>query len=640
MNEEKDEIHPEPVVMPPEVTGPQPLARPSFRKSAWSGARIGFRGVTFVILPISLLALIVGLVPIALGLGAGGGFDIYWAALGAVGFGAVGFYLSSALWGGIIGAVIGLSAALICRARGPSGSESLWTRANRPIRLFRRRGVDTLPIEAASVQHKTGARWRPWRWAVGVLVFLILVVFTVAFGTGVYARRIVDRRLAAALVAADRDDPNWRLDDLMAARDVVPDAENSAIVVARVVDMMPKNWPGAPITNPGVPNPPPNEVTLAFDEIGATAINVRLNDEASAILRDDLRRIDDAVQLARTVANYSRGWHELDLQPALIDTLLKETQAARGVARLLSADAAIRAHDGDIDGALDSCRAILGVGRSIGDEPFLISGLVRIAIGGVALNATRRVLGQGEPSDAALAKLQALVLDELSQPLLLQGIKAERATMDEIIRRIADSELPVSSLSGNPTPGERFPRMSPWGKVLFDNQRAVGLEWMHELVAIARQPAFKQPPLVKAWEAEMARVQRTRLGPFVATIPLLMMPATKAVTQAHARYQCELGAMAIVLASERHRRKTGRWPESITAIDRAILAQTPVDPFSGQPFLLERRDGEFLVHSIGPDLEDDHGAYVPKLWMRGGPDDVGTGAWDLPLRRQAADADL
>ena len=51
------------------------------------------------------------------------------------------------------------------------------------------------------------------------------------------------------------------------------------------------------------------------------------------------------------------------------------------MARLLQADAAIRAHNGDLDGALDSCRAILGAGRSIGDEPFVISQLVRIAIG-------------------------------------------------------------------------------------------------------------------------------------------------------------------------------------------------------------------------------------------------------------------
>ena len=57
-----------------------------------------------------------------------------------------------------------------------------------------------------------------------------------------------------------------------------------------------------------------------------------------------------------------------------IDTPLPQTQDVRTVARLLMIDAAIRAHDGNPDGALESCSAILGAGRSIGDEPFLIGG--------------------------------------------------------------------------------------------------------------------------------------------------------------------------------------------------------------------------------------------------------------------------
>ena len=118
------------------------------------------------------------------------------------------------------------------------------------------------------------------------------------------------------------------------------------------------------------------------------------------------------------VADHPRGRHELQLGPAVIDTLLPATQAARCVARLLQADAAIRAHDGDVDGAIDSCRALLNTGRSIGDEPFLISQLVRIAIGRTATIAARRVLGQGEPSDASLARLQALILDEGSAAAL------------------------------------------------------------------------------------------------------------------------------------------------------------------------------------------------------------------------------
>src|SRR5205085_7928808 len=137
------------------------------------------------------------------------------------------------------------------------------------------------------------------------------------------------------------------------------------------------------------------------------------------------------------------GRHELQIaRSPLLDTKLPETHVCPTVARLLGADAAIRAHDGDIDGALDSCRAQLGVARSIGDEPFLMSVAVRLEIGGWAMKSARRVLGQGEPSDAALARLQAVILDEVAEPILLRGIKGERAAMDELIRRLVDGEVP------------------------------------------------------------------------------------------------------------------------------------------------------------------------------------------------------
>jgi hypothetical protein len=371
--------------------------------------------------------------------------------------------------------------------------------------------------------------------------------------------------------------------------------------------------------------------------MSATADNVRLDGATADVLRDELETYGEVVKIARTVADYPRGRHELELGPTLIDTLLPEAQASRIAARLMAADASIRAQDGDPDGALDSCRAILGIGRSIGDEPFLISQLVRVAIGSVAMKSARRVLGQGEPSDPALARLQALILDELDQPLLLHGIRGERATVAELIRRLGAGEVSISALSeGAPRfdPGAPRAAIAPWGRLLFDNQRAVALDWMNAAVAIARRPVAERPRLWEAWQAEVDRVRLSRLGKFTATLPILMTPALSASSSSHSRCQCELGATAILLAAERHRRKTGDWPASIAAIDPSILPSAPVDPFSGQAFRLERRDGQLFIYSIGPNGTDEHGAYDSRRWTTGGPDDAGAVGWDVSLRRR------
>ena len=318
-----------------------------------------------------------------------------------------------------------------------------------------------------------------------------LLAIACGLGTGAYLGRIVDRRLEEAIAAADREDPNWRIDDLLAHRDVVPDDENSAIVVAEALERLPDTWPPARAAAPGQPNPPSSPVLKAFDRMVATAENVRLDDATARAIRDELKLEDTSVQIARSVADFSRGRHELELGPTLYDTRLAETQAARTLARLLEADAAMRVHDGDIDGSLDSCRALLGVGRSVGDEPFAISMMVRVAIGVTATRSARRILGQGEPADAALMRLQDLLLDELSQSLELHAMRGERAMLVELIRRVANGEVSITELSTSNSqsnsPGARS-AIAPWGKLMFDNQQAVALELMNEAVAIAQRP--------------------------------------------------------------------------------------------------------------------------------------------------------
>ncbi len=275
----------------------------------------------------------------------------------------------------------------------------------------------------------------------------------------------------------------------------------------------------------------------------------------------------------------------------------------------------------------------------MGDEPMLISQLVRNAIDSVAARSTRRVLGQGEPSDAALARLQAIILDEQSQPRLLMAIKGERALLDEAIRRLEAGEVAFSSLTraagtgsfGSGSAGNFFSRLA---RLALNGQRAVALEWLNDAVAISGRPASEQRDLWTAWEARIVAVKRSRFGQFTAMLPILLVPAVSAASSAFSRNQAELGATAILIAAERHRRRTGKWPASVKEIDPAILPAPPLDPFNGKPFHIEHRDGQLFIYSIGPNGKDDHGAFDPRRRAMGAPDDVGARAWDIDLRRQ------
>jgi hypothetical protein len=378
---------------------------------------------------------------------------------------------------------------------------------------------------------------------------------------------------------------------------------------------------------------------VAFDRLGATADNVRLDAATAATIRGELERYREAVRIARTLVFFDRGRHELEIGRTVVDTPLSETQGGRTVARLLEADAAMRAEDGEVDGALDSCRAIVATARSIGDEPFMVSQLVRYAIGLVAMKSTRRVLAQGEPSDRALARLQALILVERDEPLLLHGLRGERAMFVEVVRRLREGELSLADLSDvrvPVNPGGFQRGIAPWGKLMFDSHRALTLEWFNRAVAIAEGPPEERPPRWAEWEAEIGRVRRTWHAPFTASLPSLMMPAITSFDTASTRHQADLGATAILLAAERQRRRSGAWPGSVAAIDRDILPEPPVDPSTGEDYRMEHRDGRIVIYSIGANGVDEHGSYDPKKAIKGSADDVGAIGWDVHRRRQPA----
>ena len=292
------------------------------------------------------------------------------------------------------------------------------------------------------------------------------------------------------------------------------------------------------------------------------------------------------------------------------------------MARFLAADSALRAQDGDIDGALDSARAILSVARSIGDEPFQISAIVRISICSVAVKAIERALAQGSASDHALARVQADLSEVLLDPIFVNGMRGERAVLDELLRRFQADEVPLLDINS----GMRIPDIgltAPWGRLWYDHQRAVGLAWMNELVRIAEQPAPARPPLLAALDAEISQVKRDYVIAMGAIMPVLLVPVSAAPFDADQRYRAEVGSAIVAIAVERQRLKTGVWPATLDTIDPVILAETPDDSYNGEAFRILKDDSSYRVYSIGRNLEDERGAWDIKKWNDRVSDDVG-----------------
>jgi hypothetical protein len=90
---------------------------------------------------------------------------------------------------------------------------------------------------------------------------------------------------------------------------------------------------------------------------------------------------------------------------------------------------------------------------------------------------------------------------------------------------------------------------------------------------------------------------------------LMLTPALQQSVIAGAKTVARQRCLSAVVAVQRHRLRHGQPPESLNAVDSALLgpASEPPDPFDGQPLRYKIEESRVLVYSVGPDGKDDGG---------------------------------
>jgi hypothetical protein len=459
-------------------------------------------------------------------------------------------------------------------------------------------------------------RRSPWRRRLipgGILLLLLMLLP----GWMVYQRFADEWAAKKAQAEADRLDPGWRFEDLEGARSPVPDEENGALVVLAAHKLLPRNW--LPL-----PTPPTPGLTEAIPELSP---ELQLNDQQIKDLRAALGLAAPALTPARGLAKLPRGRYTVAWAPDGIGTLMGHVQDAREVANLLTLDAALRAQEGDADGAVASAQAALNTGRSIGDEPSPISQLVRRACTSLAVRSVERTLAQGEPSGPALSEFQRQLEEEAAPPVLVTALRAERAGLHQALEAFKAGKVNYQNY------GLKMPLLQPTPVMtLVDATKARGahaayLRYLTELVEIGKLPPQEQ-------KARLSQLKKPD-----GVLPMLLVALGEGddakIVDTFQRQQALLLAAVAAVAAERYRRDKGRWPEALTDLVPDYLAQVPTDLFDGGPLHYRRLEDGVVVYSVGPDGQDDGG----KIVRRGNPRsdaDIGIRLWDVARRRQPA----
>jgi hypothetical protein len=449
-------------------------------------------------------------------------------------------------------------------------------------------------------------RWRFWLLAVGVP----LVVLALA-GIGYVIR--TNSGLRSAIAEADRLDPRWRMDEIQADRVTPPPGQNAADKVVAVVRLKPANW----------------QTTQKVDELfhDLPAVN-QLNDRQIALLNEALEPLAPALAEARSLIDTPRGRHPITYTPDWIGTLLPTVQSTREAATLLRYDVLDKAQAGDVDGAVRSCHAALHTGTSLGDEPILIAQLVRIACQAVAVKLLERTLAQGAPAEAVLAALQARLEQVEAEPLLLYGLRGERAGSNQLFENIRNGTIPTGNAIGTFGLGGGLPSAAGYLMNVpgFLTAQHTGLlEFMTELVEIAKRPPEEWAGLFAAQKAKVNDL------PVLAR---LLAPAMDKMAEACARNHVLLRCAIVAVAAERYRLTKGQWPATPQDLVTAgLLTAVPTDPnAAGQPIKVVKVADGLTVYSVGEDGTD-NGGKLDRLPKKPGAD-YGFRLWDVAARRQ------
>lgn len=303
----------------------------------------------------------------------------------------------------------------------------------------------------------------------------------------------------------------------------------------------------------------------------------------------------------------------------------------REFARLLQAEAKFRKQRSDINGAVESCAAILKLARRMGDEPFLVSFLVQQAIFGIGVvGLWDRVLSDSEASrDAYRNALKELRAWDINRDFV-RALKAERFIVGiqvfDWLRKAGKRQNVLANLKHLFSADEID--LAFWfspNRYLTENQ-LLFLTLFRQLIALAQKGAPYDFQALQSYEGELRKkvdqeweisVGKRKISWRPYLYVAIMMPvylrAFERTTHTHALKRAAETALALRL----YRAEKGKYPDRLQELVPNYLPQVPVDPYDDKPIRYRKLQKGFKVWCVGGNRKDDGGVKVRDWWRKG-----------------------
>ena len=392
------------------------------------------------------------------------------------------------------------------------------------------------------------------------------------------------------------------LAELDASYAAVPDAENAAPPLLEAIS----GWRSVTDTNLPTSNLGP----------GYPRRGVPWPAPVLAAARAELA--SNAVPLAGLHAALSRprSRYPVDLRSAA-NTLATHFSPVKQAARMLTLEARFAAETGDAVRATSALLASLKAARTLGDEPLLISYLVRIADNAIAVDGAEGVLSRIPLTGPQLEQLQqAFVLaespDHFGRAFLGErGLALEQFTMPAS-RLLPLLAAPGGALANTSSGWQGFATVSL--HQLYDlsglkaRDCAYYLDRMDELIETGARPRTEMLERQERFGRELGRMQAQRSSFILLPMSRMGLPAFEMASGKELRSVATLRCAQTAMAVERWRlAHRDALPPTLDVLVPQFLAAVPIDLMDGKPLKFRALAKGYVVYSVGEDGLDDGG---------------------------------
>jgi hypothetical protein len=290
----------------------------------------------------------------------------------------------------------------------------------------------------------------------------------------------------------------------------------------------------------------------------------------------------------------------------------------RQAARLLRADAVVKAMEGNYSEVVEDVIAGMNLADALVQEPVLISQLVRIAICGSMNEALQHSAHGGELPPELVSELLSRADRADNRAAFGESFTGEQVMGLQAFAGIRSGEIDAPDLLGvggnagsfsNTTtlgqiagPAFTWLYSSPLGAPWVEMDESAYADIMTRVERAGELPYYEAHPLLSQIEQDVENLPRTRI------MSRNLLPALSRACMAQAGHEAHLDLMQMGLLIEQYEAQHGSYPQSLDAIAPGLGGDLPVDPFTGGEYHYRPSGDSFLLYSAGMNLSDDGGA--------------------------------